>query len=205
LRDLKAIIDEIEKELDEKDTVREVALKSCRAIGRLSVLAIKALHRGEEASRPLTEARDEASKLKSILADHPDLFHSGFVEAAQQELVEAAVGEAAIRDARLPNPKDLAVTPAAYLLGLGDAVGELRRFALESLRDADMEGATRFLEMMEAIYDELMRFDYPSGLVAVKRKQDVARGLIEKTRGELVVAIRGKELERRIDDLKGKL
>jgi len=63
----------------------------------------------------------------------------------------------------------------------------------------------RYLEKMERILDSLMRFDYPTALVALKRKQDVARSLIEKTRGEVAVASRSQELADKLDAVRDKL
>lgn len=201
VKNLQDIIGEIEARLDEKDEVRELAIKSSRALARLCSATIHALHKSEDSDTPLREAREEAMKLRSVLEEHPDLYHSGFVENALQELCEAAVVDAIAHGKPLPSPSDLGATDASYLLGLGDAVGELRRFALEELRRGNVKAAAEDLKTMEDIFDALVRFDYPSGLVAVKRKQDVARSLIEKTRGEIVVATRGKALEDKLDRL----
>ena len=144
-------------------------------------------------------------KLKSVLEDHPELYHAGFVENALQELAEAAIVHAIAKGMPLPSPREAGATDASYLLGLGDVVGELRRFALEALRRGDVAGAADHLKTMEDIFDALVRFDYPTALVALKRKQDVARSLIEKTRGEIAVATRGKALEDKIDRLEGRV
>jgi len=205
VKNLRDIIEEIEGRLDEKDEVRELALKSSRSIARLSSAAIHSLHKGEDSDASLREARDEAMKLRSVLEDHQDLYHSGFVENALQELCEAAIVHAIAQGRPLPGPRECGATDASYLLGLGDAVGELRRFALEDLRRGNVTRAAENLKTMEDIFDVLVRFDYPSALVALKRKQDVARSLIEKTRGEVAVATRGKALEDKIDGLREKL
>ncbi len=197
--ELKEILDAIEANMEEKDTVRELALKSSRAIARLSVSAVGRLHRGEAVEELLEQAREEALKLRSLLREHPDLFHSGFVENAHQDMTEAYISHSLITGQPLPRPEDLAVTGRAYILGLGDVIGELRRHAMEKLKSGNAEGALEALDAMEAIYQGLMRFDYPTALVAVKRKQDIARGLLEKTRGEVVVALRSFELEKKLD------
>ncbi len=205
VKNLRDIIGEIEARLDEKDEVRELALKSSRAIARLSGAAIHGLHKGEDSGAPLREAKEEAMKLRSVLEDHLDLYHSGFVENALQELCEATIVHAIAHGKPLPSPRDCGATDASYLLGLGDAVGELRRFALEELRRGNVSGAGEHLKKMEDIFDVLIRFDYPTALVALKRKQDVARSLIEKTRGEVAVATRGKALEDKLDRVEGRL
>jgi translin len=199
-QELEDILTDMERDLEEKDAVRELALKSSRAVARLSVSAVGSLHREKEVGRYLDEAREEASKLGSLLKEHPDLFFSGFVENAHQDMTEAAVAYSLLRDAPLPRPEDLGVTNRAYLLGLGDVVGELRRHALERLGKGDVEAGQEALEAMEVLYEGLMRFDYPRAVAAVKRKQDIARSLVEKTRGEVAVAVRTRALERKLEE-----
>ena len=108
-------------------------------------------------------------------------------------------------DEDLPTPEELGVTTSSYLLGLADAIGELRRFSLDALREGRMEDAIRYLEMMEEMFRVLMRFDYPDALVAVRRKQDIARSLLEKTRGEVAVGVSTKALSDKIGRLYEKL
>lgn len=202
-REFEEILADIEAELEEKDAVRELALKSSRAVARLAVSAVGALHRGKEVAPLLEDAREEAGRLRSLLKEHPDLYFGGFVENAHQDMTEAAVAFSLLRGAPLPTPRELGVTATAYLLGLGDVVGELRRHALESLRNGEVEAAAEALDAMEYVYEALMRFDYPTALVAIRRKQDVARSLVEKTRGEVAVALRTRALERRLDQREG--
>ena len=205
VRNLDEVISEIEVRLDEKDEVRELAIKSSRTIARLSSSLIQGIHRGQDAKAAVRDVREELLKLKSLLLGHPDLFHAGFVENAMQEACEAALVNAILAKERLPTPNDLGVTDTSYLLGLGDVVGELRRLALSRLQDGDVPRASGFLEDMERILDALMRFDYPTALVALKRKQDVARSLIEKTRGDVAVAAQGQELARNLDAVRERL
>ncbi len=203
-RELEAILTGMEQDLEEKDAVRELALKSSRAVARLSVSAVGSLHRGKEVAGLVEEAREEAGRLGSLLKEHPDLYHSGFVENAHQDMTEAAIAYSLLRDTPLPRPDELGVTSRAYVLGLGDVVGELRRFALERLGKGDVEAARESLKAMEILYEGLMRFDFPRAVAAVKRKQDIARSLVEKTRGEVAVAVRTQALERKLDDWSGK-
>ena len=196
---------QIEAELDEKDTMREIALKASRTVIRMSGAAVRNIHKGEDPTELIEEAQDEVLRLKSLLRDHKDLYHSGFVEDASQEMVEAMVLHSILNDRPLPGPKDLGVTNSAYLLGMGDVVGELRRSALNKLKTGEVSRAEKYLEHMETIYNFLMRFDYPTGLVAIRRKQDIARSTIEKTRSELTLTIRTKSLEDKIVDLEKKL
>ncbi|HKZ98651.1 MAG TPA: translin family protein, partial [Thermoplasmata archaeon] len=169
MKNLDEVIGEIEARLDEKDEVRELAIKSSRTIARLSGSAIQGMHRGEDVGATLRETREEVMKLRSLLEGHPDLYHAGFVENAMQEACESFLVHAILEADLLPSPKELDVTDTSFLLGLGDTVGELRRFALENLRRGDTRVAWSYLEKMERILDALMRFDYPTSLVALKR------------------------------------
>jgi len=175
------------------------------AIGAVGRHGVERVSHRQDAGPQVQEIREEVLKLRSLLHDHPDLYHTGTVENAMQEACEAFLVHAILEAEGLPSPKELGVTDTAYLLGLGDVVGELRRFSLEHLRQGDIKLASAYLEKMERILDALMRFDYPTALVALKRKQDVARSLIEKTRGEVAVAARSQELADKLDAVRGKL
>ena len=201
MKNLDAAIEEIEAELDEKDHVREIALKSSRAVVRLSGSALKDLHRGEKVDEKLSELKDEVSRLSSLLGEHPDLVRAGYVESAFQEYAEVGMVLSLIQNDDVPLPEDLGVGSVPYLLALGDTVGELRRFALEELRKGNTDRANHFLDVMEDIYHALVRFDYPDAIAAVKHKQDVARSLLEKTRGDVAVATNARRLHDRLDGL----
>ncbi len=201
MEQLEKIADTIEQNLDEKDAVREVALKSSRTVVRLCGNAVRTIHKGLDASPTIDEAMEELQKLTSITRDFPDIKHSGFVESAMQEYAEAKLFQSILAEQELPTPESLGVTPEAYLLGMGDIIGEIRRQTLDHIRRGEVEKASGYLEIMELLYEFLMRFHYPSSLVAIKRKQDIARGVLEKTRGEVAVAVRTHSLESNLKDL----
>lgn len=205
MKNLDEIADNLLARLDEKDTVREIAIKSSRAIIRLSGSVVHGVHKGADVAVMMDEAKDEANRLRSLLSDHPEVWHSGIVGDAMQELSEAAIMVSVSADEDLPTPEELGVTPSSYLMGLADTIGELRRFSLDALKEGRMEDALRFLDMMEEMYRVLMRFDYPDALVAVRRKQDIARSLLEKTRGEVAVGVSTKALSDKIGRLYEKL
>lgn len=205
MENLDKVIEGIESRLDEKDAVRELALKSSRTIARLAGEAIRKIHLHEDVADLLREVRDRNGELSSALQDHLDVYYAGYVENAHQELSEVAILHSIVNGKALPTPNDLEVTDKAYLMGLGDVVGELRRFTLDALKRGDTKSADKHLQQMEDIFTMLMRFDFPSGLLAIKRKQDIARRLLERTRGEIAVATHGKRLEEKLDDFMERL
>jgi translin len=206
MKNLEDIANRIESRLEEKDTVREVAIKSSRAINRLSGSIVHAIHKHEDVTATMHEALDEAHRLRSLLEDYPDIWESGLVEDALQELAEAAILLSLVNeDENFPDPDEMGIPGAAYLLGLADAIGELRRFVLENLREGEVEQAKKYLELMEEMFLIIMRFDYPDAIISIRRKQDVARSLLEKTRGDVAVAMNSAILQRKMDELTKKL
>jgi len=207
MKNLDKIVDKIEKSIDDKDKVREKALRSSREIIIGCRKAIQLIHQTKmkNAKGNIKEASVKLQSLYDLTKDHPDLYHAGFVENAAQELVEASCLYSVMKGEDLPDPDDIQTTYSSYLLGLCDLVGELRRTALDSIRSGKPKKADSYLDMMEDIYDVIIRFDYPSGLLPIKKKQDMVRGMIEKTRGELAVASCERRIEYRTDEFKGML
>ncbi len=200
---LKEIGDIIEEEMDEKDSVREIAIKSSRAIIRLASQSIMMMHRGEDTTEILRRLKEEVWHLKSLLANqYPDLLYAGFVQNAFQEYCEALILRAILEREPIPSHKALGINPEAYLMGMGDVVGELRREVVESLRAENFDRAEEMLDIMEGIYEMLMRFNYPSGLVPLKPKQDTARALIEKTRSEITMALMTAKIAEEMENKK---
>ncbi len=205
MRDLEQIADSIQVRLDEKDTVREIAIKSARAIIRLSGHSIRGMHKGQDVSSLIGEAMEEEERLRSLLQEHQEIWNSGIVQDALQELAEAAIVRSIVRGDDMPTPEELDLPPTTYLMGFADAIGELRRFSLEALRQGRMEDAEAHLDLMEDMFLVIMRFDYPDAIVSIRRKQDVARSILEKTRGDVAVAVSSARLEKRIAELDRKM
>lgn len=201
MKNLDDVVERLESELDEKDQIREVAIKSSRAIVRYSGSIIRGMHGKGSGTSELEELRDEVSRLTSLLKEHPELSVAGYVETAFQEFAEAGILKSIIERDDVPAPEELGVGTGPYLLGLADCVGELRRLCLNELKAGNVAQANRFLDRMEEIFVALMRFDYPDAVLAIRHKQDVARSVLEKTRGEVAVASGVRALESRLDDL----
>ncbi len=208
---IEQIAERIQSELDKKDMARESVIGACRKIIRTSGEAIRLLHRGygaqnvASAKNVLLGIKDDMARLSSVRLEHPDLYYGGTVEQAMQEAVEAKSILAIAAGEKLPDPDKMKVTYSSYLLGLADTIGELRRMVLNEIRAKRFAGAEKHFKMMESIYDTLMRFDYPSAIVPIRQKQDAARGIIEKTMGELVMAMQRKDIEDKVSEFSGML
>lgn len=191
---LEGILNDIKSEMDGKDKRREEIYALGRELRRSSTRAIREVHKEDyqAATRFLKEAEDIVASLKEA-----DMAHS-FVQEALQEYAEAAATITFLRKEAPPSPKALGISSEAYVLGLADAIGEIRRYILDSMRKGEFEEVEYFLDLMDDIYHGIMAFDYPNALLPIRRKQDVARMLLEKTRGEVTIALRQAKLERRM-------
>lgn len=199
--DIEAIIDSIRKTLDEKDSLREEALKVTREIVRLSGDTVKALHRGDLrlAEQRWKEARERVLKVREMLANHPDLYYAGYVQTAHQEFVEASLLMSYVTGRPYPEPSELGVPEADYALGVGDFVGELRRYFLHRLLEGDIATAEKVYSEMERVYNALTTLEYPKGLVNVRQKQDQARYVLERTLEDLTRAKLNRSLEEKLE------
>ncbi len=197
--DLTSIEEAARLELDAKFAVRELGIANSRKVIRASANAIRAMHRGETdlAGELIKEAGSLLREATGALAEHPDIRHAGFVADAAKEYAEARLTAALITEAPLPLPKDLGVETAAYLHGLGETVGELRRRLLDRLRSEDLDEAERLLGTMDQIVDLLASLDYPDGMTSgLRRTTDVARSLAERSRSDLTATAVQERLRR---------
>ncbi|MBM4426505.1 MAG: haloacid dehalogenase [Chloroflexi bacterium] len=204
MQKLESIAENIRKNFDARTTLRDQALSRARQLTRACSLAIRAVHRDDDEAMQtqLQEARHLANELRDSLAEHPDLYYTGYTQDALKEFVEANVTCALIRNEPLQTPEELVVEPATYLNGLAEVVGELRRRTLDILRHGYSKEAERLLSYMDEIYSILVTMDYPDAITnGLRRQTDLARGIIEKTRGDITFSLRGEHLEQAIGSL----
>lgn len=183
---------EVSADLDAAYLARETGLKNSRKIIRLSANAIRSLHRGESqaAEELMGEAEALLQETVAVLGDHPAILHAGFVHDAAKEYCEARLTAALGSGASLPTPGELGVATPAYLNGLGEAVGELRRRMLDLLRAGDLETAEATLGVMDDVVELLASLDYPDGMTGgLRRTTDVARALVERSRADLTTTL----------------
>jgi translin len=205
---LESIADGIRRNFDVRTSKRDEALKQARQLTRACSLAIRAVHRddkeGMEAN--LAEAQSLADTLRDELKQHPDLFYAGYTQDSLKEFVEANVTCALIQNQPLQTPEELGVEDATYLNGLAEVVGELRRRTLDILRSGYSQEAERLLGHMDEIYSVLVTMDYPDAITnGLRRQTDLARGIIEKTRGDVTFSLRGQDLTEAIRNLSSQL
>jgi translin len=201
---LKSLLGKIQGELKKREIVHEEVQRDMRRATRLSKQAILLTHQEKfkDAKKLLNEANELFAKLHSIAESYPDMVYSGLVDAAFQEYAEARTLLTLVEEDRFISPEEIDAPPIAYVLGLGDVIGELRRRALDSLRRGDVSTAEECLRLMEDIYADLMSMDEAYMFVpGLRRKSDVARHLIETTRGDVTIEARRSSLEKCMENL----
>ena len=205
---LEAIGERILSYFERKNAARDAALQRSRTLIRHSATAIRAAHRQERelAREHLDQAKTITEELRTDLTSYPDLYHAGYTQDAFKEYAEASIVFALLVNDPLPDPDELGVEYAAYLGGLGEAVGELRRRTLDILRQAHAADAERLLEAMDEIYGLLVTVDFPDAITGnLRRTTDLVRGLVERTRGDLTTSLQQESLRAALDSVEKKL
>jgi translin len=195
---IQAVGEQVIRALETKYQARERALAGSRATIRNCAHSIRASHRGEldnargligEAGGLVAGTRDD------LMREHPDIYWTGYVQDAQKEYAEANIVYAVIAGEDIPTPEQLGVEPAAYLNGLGEAAGEMRRFVLDRIRHGEAERCEQVLNTMEDIYSLLVTVDFPDAITnGLRRTTDMVRGVLERTRGDITFALQQRQL-----------
>lgn len=208
MQHLDAIAERIHISFETRTAVRDRLLAQARTLTRHCANAIRAAHREDrhEASEQLAQASQLAESFHTMSKEYPDLYYAGYTQDALKEFAEASIVYALLDGPHLPPPEDLGLEAATYLQGLAEAVGELRRRSLDALLKGDFQEAQRLLGYMDTIYDVLVTMDYPDAITGgLRRLTDIARSIIERTRGDLTLSLRQDSLEKAMRLLEDRL
>lgn len=200
--DLGALSSSFQRRFEEKTAAREKALSASRRSIRASANAIRAIHRRdfEQAEQLMADSRAALDSGKEAVTDQLDVYFAGFLQDAQKEYAEARLTNAVVRDADLPSPDDLNVELAPYLNGMAETIGEARRAILDLLRRGEIAESERILTAMEDMFYVLVSMDFPDAITGnLRRSTDVARGIMERTRGDLSITLVQRNLQEALE------
>ena len=203
---LEKIAEQVRRNFTELDAAREKALPCCREVIRNCSQAIRAVHRQEfeQAAGLLKAARSLLNEVEQTAADYDGLKYTGFFRDAQKEYAEGSILLSVVNRKQIPSPEELGIDDAAYLNGLGEAVGELRRYLLDSMRQGDVSRGEELLRVMDDVYSVLVTIDFPDAITGgLRRTTDMVRGVLERTRSDLTILVRQKDLENRLEQIRG--
>ncbi len=196
-------VEEIRAEFEAKSTIRDTTLQRSRTLIRHCANSIRATHRGDfaEAEAILSVAGQAAHEMMAELQSYPDLYHAGYTQDALKEYVEARLVFAFVTDGDLPDRADLGVEAPAFLKGLAEAASELRRHALDLMRQNKLERAEGMLSLMEDVYSQLITVDFPDAITGgLRRTTDMLRGVVQRTRGDVTTAFRQEMMRQALRD-----
>jgi translin len=195
---LHSITNEIILRFEAMGSARDQAVNQGRQVIRLSANAIRAMHRGtfDEADALLEDASRLLGQITETTRPFPNVYWAGYVQDAMKEYAEAAITSIILQGKSLPGPGDLAIEDGAYLNGMAEAASELRRDTLDALRGSDIERALGLMDEMDSIYAALVTIDFPDGVTGgLRRTTDQLRAVLERTRGDVTIAVRQDRLE----------
>ena len=205
---LSAIATETIEQLTARNQAREQALAISREVIRLSANAIRAVHRAEfeEGQRLIDQAGCRLQDAEPMRSENPEIYYAGFLADARKEYSEASITLAVISGGEIPRPEDLGVDPPSFLNGLAEVIGELRRYILDALRQESFDRCEDLMEVMDEVYGILITVDFPEGVTGgLRHRTDMMRGVLERTRGDLTMALRQRKLEMRLAQWENRL
>ncbi|TFG08836.1 haloacid dehalogenase [Candidatus Thorarchaeota archaeon] len=206
--DLADQLDQLRKEIEHDDRVRENVIPMAREATRKCSEAVKEIHRGnyEGAEEFIKEAHSVLKKAEEKCDESDFISKNKYLDTGYQELTEAANLLSILKDGKYTPGSEYGVLTRSYLTGLGDTIGELRRATLDALRREEVNRAEEILGFMEDILEELSGFDFPDSLIpGLRRKTDVGRRIIEKTRGDVTNAVQQQRLMEQLKEFGSKL
>ena len=189
------------EQLTLRNRAREQALSASREVIRYSANAIRAVHRGEfeEAREVISRAELRLKETAPIRQENPEIYFAGFLADARKEFAEANITLAVISGSTIPRSNDLGIDPSSFLNGLAEVIGELRRYILDALRRDYFDRCQELMDVMDEIYSILMTVDFPEAVTGgLRHSTDQMRGVLERTRGDLTMALRQRNLELRL-------
>jgi translin len=189
--DLAGLSEQLREHFEAATSARERGLAAGRDAIRSCGNAIRAMHRYENdvAQGLLKDAEAKLDVARSCLASFPDLLHAGFVHDAEKEFAEANITFALVTGSSFPSAGEVGVNPSAFVKGMAESIGELRRHILDLMRRGELKRCEELLQSMDDMYFVLVSMDYPDGVThGLRRLTDVARSIIERTRGDFTTS-----------------
>lgn len=185
---LHELMSEAEQALAAEEEATNLAFSLSRKIIRKTKTAIHGIHAGQRDPELIDSISSDLAGLIEAVSGYPKLVYGADVESAMMEFAETVIYDYALRGEEIPSYRVLEITPAAWVLGLADSIGELRRDMLDRLMKGNLQEATRIFSKMEELCDVLMTLDIKDSVAPVRRKQDVARGIMDRSRTDITTA-----------------
>ena len=178
---IKISLKSINDELQLIENRREQLIKESRDIIILCSQSIISLHQGhiQESQLKLDKAKDLYFSLKTLA--QTDLLR--YLSMSEQELVECSLLMSIVKNEALPGLDEIGVSSQAYLFGILDCIGEIKRMVYDMVRLDRYDQAEYLFTVMQEIYSEIYPFSIYDNIVSgIRKKLDICKILIENTR-----------------------
>jgi translin len=188
---MKGLEEETEKvrlALSDLENETERTYQESREIVRKTKTAMHLIHVGRRNPELIDSISGDLAQLVESLREHPQLIFGTYVQTAMAEFAETVIYDRALRREEIPGYGLLDITPSSWAMGLADSIGELRRDMVQCLAEGKIDGARKIFASMEELCEALMSLDVKDSVAPVRRKQDIARQLVERSRSELATA-----------------
>ncbi len=178
---IKISLKSINDELHSTENRREQLIKESRDVIILCSQSIISLHQGhiQESQLKLDKAKDLYLSLKTLA--QVDLLR--YLSMSEQELVESSLLMSIVKNETLPGLDEIGVSSQAYLFGILDCIGEIKRMVYDMVRLGRYEQAESLFRVMQEIYSDIYPFSIYDNIVSgIRKKLDICKILIENTR-----------------------
>lgn len=178
---IKISLKSINDELHSTENRREQLIKESRGVIILCSQSIISLHQGhiQESQLKLDKAKDLYLSLKTLA--QVDLLR--YLSMSEQELVESSLLMSIVKNETLPGLDEIGVSSQAYLFGILDCIGEIKRMVYDMVRLGRYEQAESLFRVMQEIYSDIYPFSIYDNIVSgIRKKLDICKILIENTR-----------------------
>ena len=178
---MKVSLNSINDELQIIENRREQLIKESRDIIILCSQSIVSIHQGhiQTSQLKLDKAKDLYLSLKKLA--HTDLLR--YLAMSEQELVECSLLMSIVKNETFPGLNEMGVSSQAYLFGILDCIGEIKRMIYDMVRLDRYDKAESLFRIMQEIYSDIYPFSiYDNIVTGIRKKLDVCKILIENTR-----------------------
>jgi translin len=185
LKGLEADVEEISDYLAKKQSDFDEVMQLSREVIRNAGQLITMMHNGDikRAAEKLEANKKMVERLKTIDGQ----FKYNTMQA-YQEYAEASIFYELKTKQRVPSMETVGVEKEAYLMGLMDVEGELKREILEMLRIGKIKEAEWYFDTMKMIYDSTRSLRFAEAVLSgFRKKQDTARIQIENAGSEILM------------------
>ncbi len=174
-------IEDIHEHLKNIEERRESLIKGTRKIVLLCGKSIVCMHRQEiqEGTKMIEEARTLLDGFRPIA--QTDL--QKYILDAEQEFVEASMLKSICEGSSLPARESLNVSGPAYITGILDSIGEMKRLVYDRMRSSNTAEVVRLFNLMQELHSSVYVLGVYDNLVpGLRRKLDISKMITEDVR-----------------------